>query len=60
LTSWGSFNDPEHCDYTYANRWTGDGKMFVTLGVVDGKLVVVTDLVDINLTSGFARQFPLR
>ncbi len=49
LGCWGSFNDPEHCDYTYKNMTDWGRKMFVTPGVVvDGKLVT-TDLVDINL-----------
>jgi hydrogenase large subunit len=49
LGCWGSFNDPEHCDYTYKNMTNWGRKMFVTPGVVvDGKLVT-TDLVDINL-----------
>src|SRR6202171_5568499 len=49
LACWGSFNDPDVCDYTYKNmsRW-GDA-MFVTPGIViDGELVT-HDLVDINL-----------
>ena len=49
LGCWGSFQDPEVCDYDYRtmNEW---GKaMFVTPGViVDGELVT-TNLVDINL-----------
>ena len=49
LACWGSFNDPDHCDYTYKNMTEWGRKMFVTPGVVvDGKLVT-TDLVDINL-----------
>ena len=49
LGCWGSFNDPEACDYTYANMSNWGGKMFVTPGVVvDGELIT-TDLVDINL-----------
>ena len=49
LGCWGSFNDPDHCDYTYRNMNAWGNKMFVTPGVVvDGKLVT-TDLVDINL-----------
>ena len=49
LGCWGSFNDPDHCDYTYKNMTNWGRKMFVTPGVVvDGKLVT-TDLVDINL-----------
>src|SRR6185312_895300 len=49
LGCWGSFNDPDVCDYQYRhmNEW---GKaMYVTPGViVDGK-AVTHDLVDINL-----------
>jgi hydrogenase large subunit len=49
LGCWGSFNDPEVCDYTYRNMNAWGNKMFVTPGVVvDGKLVT-TNLVDINL-----------
>lgn len=49
LGCWGSFNDPEHCDYTYKNMADWGRKMFVSPGiVVDGELVT-TDLVDINL-----------
>lgn len=49
LGCWGSFQDPDHCDYTYKNMTDWGRKMFVTPGVVvDGKLVT-TDLVDINL-----------
>jgi hydrogenase large subunit len=49
LGCWGSFNDPEYCDYSYKNMTEWGRKMFVTPGiVVDGKLVT-TDLVDINL-----------
>ena len=49
LGCWGSFQDPDVCDYNYKtmDRW---GKaMYVTPGiVVDGELVT-TNLVDINL-----------
>ncbi len=49
LGCWGSFKDPNVCDYSY-NTMTQWGRgMFVTPGVVvDGELVT-TDLVDINL-----------
>ena len=49
LGCWGSFNNPDVCDYTY-EKMTGWGRgMYVTPGVVvDGQLVT-TDLVDINL-----------
>ncbi len=49
LGCWGSFNDPEVCDYTYARMPEWGRAMYVTPGVVvDGELVT-TDLVDINL-----------
>ena len=49
LGCWGSFNDPDVCDYTYKNMNTWGKGMFVTPGVVvDGK-AVTHDLVDINL-----------
>ncbi|HEY6470063.1 MAG TPA: nickel-dependent hydrogenase large subunit [Candidatus Dormibacteraeota bacterium] len=45
---WGSFNDPDECDYTYRHMTNWGRSMFVTPGVVvDGKLVT-TDLVEIN------------
>jgi hydrogenase large subunit len=49
LGCWGSFQDPDSCDYTYRHMSDWGRKMFVTPGViVDGQLVT-TDLVDINL-----------
>ena len=49
LGCWGSYNDPDSCDYTYKNMAEWGRKMFVTPGVVvDGKLVT-NSLVDINL-----------
>src|SRR6516164_2435759 len=49
LGCWGSFNDPDVCDYTYANMAKWGRRMFVTPGVVvDGELIT-TDLIDINL-----------
>ncbi|HVU02470.1 MAG TPA: nickel-dependent hydrogenase large subunit [Polyangiaceae bacterium] len=48
LGCWGSFQNPETCDFRYEtmSRWGKD--MFVTPGVVvDGELVT-TDLVEIN------------
>ena len=49
LGCWGSFNDPDYCDYTYRNMGDWGRKMFVTPGIiVDGQLVT-NDLVDINL-----------
>jgi hydrogenase large subunit len=49
LGCWGSFNDPEACDYTYRRMGEWGRAMYVTPGVVvDGELVT-TDLIDINL-----------
>ncbi|HEX4142237.1 MAG TPA: nickel-dependent hydrogenase large subunit [Pirellulales bacterium] len=49
LGCWGSFNDPDVCDYRYETMSDWGRAMFVSPGVVvDGKLVT-TDLVDINL-----------
>jgi len=49
LGCWGSFNNPDLCDYTYQNMSKWGDAMFVTPGVVvDGKLVT-HDLVKINL-----------
>ena len=49
LGSWGSFNDPEACDYTYERMSDWGRAMYVTPGIViDGELIT-TDLVEINL-----------
>ena len=49
LGCWGSFQDPEYCNFSYKDMTDWGRKMFVTPGVVvDGKLVT-TDLVKINL-----------
>ena len=49
LACWGSFQDPDHCDYRYESMADWGRKMFVTPGVVvDGKLIT-TDLIKINL-----------
>ncbi len=49
LGCWGSFNDPEVCDYTYQNMGDWGRAMYVTPSViVDGK-VVTNDLIEINL-----------
>ncbi len=49
LGCWGSFQDPEVCDYTYKNMDKWGHAMYVTPGVVvDGELVT-KNLVDINL-----------
>ncbi len=49
LGCWGSFQNPDVCDYTYQNMDTWGKAMYVTPGVVvDGELVT-NNLVDINL-----------
>jgi hydrogenase large subunit len=49
LGCWGSFQNPDVCDYQYRTMTDWGRAMFVTPGVVvDGELVT-TDLVDINL-----------
>ena len=49
LACWGSFQDPDVCDYNYRTMEKWGNAMFVTPGmVIDGKLVT-TNLVDINL-----------
>ncbi len=49
LGCWGSFNNPDVCDYRYETMSDWGRAMYVTPGVVvDGKLIT-TDLVDINL-----------
>jgi len=49
LGCWGSFQDPETCNFKYRDMTEWGRKMFVTPGVVvDGKLVT-NDLVTINL-----------
>jgi hydrogenase large subunit len=49
LGCWGSFQDPDVCNFSYKDMEAWGRKMFVTPGVVvDGKLVT-TSLVDINL-----------
>ncbi len=49
LGCWGSFQDPDVCDYQYQNMNEWGRAMFVTPGVVvDGELVT-TNLIDINL-----------
>jgi hydrogenase large subunit len=49
LGCWGSWQDPDICDYKYENMANWGRSMFVTPGiVVDGQLVT-NSLVDINL-----------
>src|ERR1700741_11068 len=49
LGCWGSFQDPEYCNFKYADMTDWGRRMYVTPGVVvDGQLVT-NDLVAINL-----------
>ena len=49
LGCWGSFQNPEVCDFNYATMSRWGREMFVTPGIiVDGELLT-TDLVEINL-----------
>jgi hydrogenase large subunit len=49
LACWGSFQDPDVCDYDYKTMDKWGKAMYVTPGIViDGELVT-TNLVDINL-----------
>ncbi len=49
LGCWGSWQNPDECDYTYKKMSKWGKEMYVTPGViVDGELVT-NDLVDINL-----------
>jgi hydrogenase large subunit len=49
LGCWGSFNNPEVCDYTYKNMDHWGKGMYVTPGVIVDGRAVTHDLVDINL-----------
>lgn len=49
LGCWGSFQNPEYCNFAYRDMADWGRKMFVTPGVVvDGRLVT-TDLIQIHL-----------
>ena len=49
LGCWGSFQNPDTCDFKYANMSSWGRDMYVTPGImVDGELIT-TDLVEINL-----------
>ena len=49
LGCWGSWQNPDTCDYKYENMGSWGKDMYVTPGViVDGELVT-NDLIDINL-----------
>src|ERR1700738_2515269 len=49
LGCWGSFQDPDVCDYDYRTMDKWGKAMFVTPGVVVDNELVTTNLVDINL-----------
>jgi hydrogenase large subunit len=49
LGCWGSFQDPDVCDYEYRHMDEWGRAMFVTPGVVVDDELVTTNLVDINL-----------
>ncbi|MEO8970461.1 MAG: nickel-dependent hydrogenase large subunit [Ktedonobacteraceae bacterium] len=46
---WGSFQDPDVCDYDYRTMDKWGRAMFVTPGVIVDNELVTTSLVDINL-----------
>ena len=49
LGCWGSFNNPDVCDYSYKKMTDWGRAMYVTPGIVVDDKLVTTDLVDINL-----------
>ena len=49
LNSWGSFQDPEACDFTYGAMAAWGKEMFVSPGIVLDGALLTTDLVEINL-----------
>ena len=49
LGCWGSWNDPEVCDYKYKNMDAWGKAMYVTPGVIVDGETVTNNLVDINL-----------
>jgi hydrogenase large subunit len=49
LGCWGTFNNPDVCDYSYARMSEWGRAMFVTPGVVVDDELVTTDLTEINL-----------
>ena len=49
LGCWGSWNDPEVCDYKYENMNEWGKAMYVTPGVIVDGQTVTNNLVDINL-----------
>ncbi len=49
LGCWGSWNDPDVCDYKYENMDKWGKSMFVTPGIIVDGEAVTHNLVDINL-----------
>jgi hydrogenase large subunit len=49
LGCWGSWNDPDVCDYEYRHMNEWGRAMYVTPGVIVDGRAVTNDLVDINL-----------
>jgi hydrogenase large subunit len=49
LGCWGSFQNPESCDFRYATMTDWGRDMFVTPGIVVDDELITTDLVHINL-----------
>jgi hydrogenase large subunit len=49
LGCWGSWNNPDVCDYKYENMDEWDKAMYVTPGVIVDGQTVTNNLVDINL-----------
>jgi hydrogenase large subunit len=49
LGCWGSFQDPDVCDYRYATMNDWGKAMYVTPGIVVDDELVTTNLIDINL-----------
>ena len=49
LGCWGSFQDPDVCDYDYRTMDKWGKAMFVTPGIIVDNELVTTNLVDINL-----------
>ncbi|MDQ6734945.1 MAG: nickel-dependent hydrogenase large subunit [Nitrospirota bacterium] len=48
LGCWGSFKDPDVCDFNYKTMTDWGRKMFVTPGIVVDDKLVTNDLVEIN------------
>jgi len=49
LASWGTFQNPECCDYRYEHMNQWGAKMFVSPGVIVDGQHITTDLIEINL-----------